>query len=126
MKVITLNDVLKKDREVLCPNKNFISNRYLLEEDGMGYTITKTVIPKGTVAEWHYKKHLESCFCVSGSGAIKDCETGEIYPIVEDSLYALDRNDRHQFAAFDEVVLICVFNPPLKGKEVHGKDNSYE
>lgn len=126
MKVKTLSEVQATDLMVLCPKKQFISNRFLTESDGMGYTITKTIIPHGTVATWHYKNHLESCYCISGSGAIKDCATGEIHPIKKDTLYVLDKHDKHQFAAFEEVELICVFNPPLKGKEVHQDDGSYE
>ena len=38
----------------------------------------------------------------------------------------LDKNDAHYFEAFEEVTLICVFNPPLTGKEVHQEDGSYE
>jgi len=125
MKVITLDEVKKTDRMVLCPKKNFISNRFLVESDGMGYSITKTIIPKGTVATWHYKKHLESCYCVKGLGYLVDCATSDTHKIEPDSLYVLDNHDKHRFIAVEEVHLICVFNPPLKGDEVHKEDGSY-
>jgi L-ectoine synthase len=40
-------------------------------------------------------------------------------------MYALDKHDKHFFKALEPVVLICVFNPPLAGNEVHQADGSY-
>ena len=46
MKVIRTK-ALDSSRVVECPNGGFVSNRILLESDGMGYAMTKTVIPVG-------------------------------------------------------------------------------
>ncbi len=126
MKVIKLKDLENTDRQVTCPNGGFVSNRILLESDGMGYTMTKTVIPAGEKQYWHYKNHLESCYCVSGKGILTDVITGDEHVIEKDTTYVLDNNDAHFFQASEEVILICVFNPPLKGKEIHNADGSYE
>lgn len=40
-------------------------------------------------------------------------------------MYALDKHDPHLFEAYEEVILICIFNPPLKGGEVHDKNGNY-
>lgn len=114
------------DRKVSCPNGGFISYRFLLESDGMGYSLTKTVIPKGDEQFWHYKNHLESCLCISGEATLTNAVTGEEHPITPDTIYILDKNDAHLFKAHETTVLICIFNPPLKGKEVHREDGSYE
>ena len=45
--------------------------------------------------------------------------------IDKDVMYALNKHDNHLFRATEECVLICVFNPPLTGNEVHKEDNSY-
>jgi quercetin dioxygenase-like cupin family protein len=124
MKVIDVAK-LESDRVVACPNGGFVSNRILLESDGMGFGMTKTVIPANGKQHWHYKNHLESCYCVSGRGEITDIKTGDVYAIYPGVTYALDKNDDHYFEAFEEVTLICVFNPPLTGKELHGPDGSY-
>lgn len=126
MKVIDIRDIKGTDREVRCPNGNFISNRFLLESDGMGYSVTKTEIPKGTSAVWHYKNHLESCYCVSGLGAVRADGSHTWQVVSPDSMYVLDKNDRHEFKALEDVVLICVFNPPLRGQEIHNKEGSYD
>ena len=54
---------------------------HLLESDGMGYGMTKTVIPVGERQHWHYKNHLESCYCVSGKGLLTNAVTGEYWAI---------------------------------------------
>ena len=133
MKIVKLEKIKNTLREVECPKGGFVSNRILLEEDGMGYSLTKTVIPPKGKQHWHYKNHLETCFCVSGKGRLTWTEnqadnaitTYEAY-IEPDTTYVLDKHDDHYFEALEETVLICVFNPPLKGREVHQKDGSYE
>jgi hypothetical protein len=91
----------------------------------MGYGMTKTVIPVNGPQHWHYKNHLESCYCVSGKGILTNLRTKEYYAIEPDTTYVLDKHDDHTFEALEETTLICVFNPPLTGKEVHQKDGSY-
>jgi len=126
MKVITLKSLENTDRQVRCPKGEFTSNRFLLESDAMGYTITKTIIPKGVVGHWHYKNHLESCYCIKGSAVLSASGMHGSHFINEDTLYVLDEHDEHWLEALEETHLICVFNPPLKGKEIHKNDGSYE
>lgn len=125
MKIIKTSE-LNKERVVKCPKGGFVSNRILLESDNMGYSLTKTVIPPGETQHWHYKDHLESCYCISGRAEIKDLATGQVHLIEPDVTYVLDKHDDHEFTAFEETTLICVFNPPLSGKEVHEADGSYK
>ena len=111
---------------VNCPKGGFVSNRILLDKDNMGYTMTKTVIPPNGKQHWNYTQHLESCYCISGKGLLTNAKTGQYWSIYPDVTYVLDQHDDHYFEALEEVTLICVFNPPLTGKEVHGEDGSYE
>jgi len=124
MKVIKTNE-LANERIVFCPNNGFISNRILIEEDNVGYGLHKTTIPVGEKQFWHYKNHIESCYCIAGKGELVNTITGESFTIEPDTTYILDQHDPHTFQAFEEVTLLCVFNPPLKGKEIHGDDGSY-
>lgn len=125
MKIINAND-LPKERVVECPKGGFVSNRILLESDDMGFGMTKTVIPVNGKQFWHYKNHLESCYCVSGRGILTNADTEEEFIIEPDVTYVLDKNDPHYFEAIEEVVLICAFNPPLTGNEVHNELGSYD
>ena len=40
-------------------------------------------------------------------------------------MYALDRHDRHVLKARTRMRMVCVFNPPLHGKEVHDETGAY-
>lgn len=122
MKIIDLNSI-EETRKVKFHAG--ISNRILLESDGMGYTMTKTVIEPNNKQFQHYKNHLESCYCVSGLATLTNAITGEEFEIKPDVTYVLDKNDPHYFEAHETTVLICVFNPPLKGQEIHQEDGSY-
>jgi L-ectoine synthase len=53
--------------------------------------------------------------------------TGEVHEIHDGVLYALDNHDRHIVRGGTvDMRLICVFNPPVSGRETHDADGSYE
>jgi len=122
--VIKKKDLLRTERDVSFVGGQSI--RFLIKDDGMGFSFHETIIPKGGPYHWHYKKHLESCYCVKGLGLLTNLESGEVHPIEEGTIYVLDHHDNHLFEALKDTVLISVFNPPLNGKETHKEDGSYE
>lgn len=124
MKVFNAND-LDSTRIANCPKNGFTSYRLVTEADGMGYTMTKTLVHPGKPQRWHYRHHLESCYCISGKGELTNELTGEMHEITPDSVYVLDKHDPHIFNAIEPTLLICVFNPPLQGDELHDKADSY-
>ncbi|MGB1238571.1 MAG: ectoine synthase [Pseudomonadales bacterium] len=125
MIVNNLKDILGGTRDVCGPGWN--SRRVLVRSEGMGYSINDTIIAAGATMTLEYKKHLESCYCISGSGSITDLASGTVHRIESGTLYALNQHDKHTLTADDgqDMRLICVFNPPLQGDEVHGPDGSY-
>lgn len=125
MIVRDIDDLIGTDRDVSGPGWN--SHRLLVRADGMGYTITDTVITAGAEMTLEYKNHLEACYCVSGSGEIEDHATGKIHQIHPGVIYALNDNDHHTLRAHSnsDMNLICTFTPALTGTEVHGPDGSY-
>lgn len=124
MKITSIDSLKGTEREVV--GEGFTSFRVLLERDNMGFSLHKTVIPKGGPYHWHYKEHLESCYCIKGQGIITNLDTGIGYHIKVDTTYILNNHDNHTFEALEDVVLISVFNPPVKGTEIHKEDGSYE
>jgi L-ectoine synthase len=124
MKVRTIKECENTERDVNF--KEGKSLRVVLAKDNMGFSIHKTIIPKGQKGHWHYKNHLESCYCIEGRGILTDLTTGEKHDIYVDTVYSLDNNDNHTFEAIEDVVLISVFNPPVTGDEVHQEDGSYK
>lgn len=123
MYTVTENDLIGSERDI--QGVGFTSLRYLLQKDNMGFSLHKTIIPQGGPYFWHYKNHLEACFCISGFGELTDLRTGKVYPIKPNTTYVLNDNDPHTFEATTDVVLVSVFNPPVKGNETHKEDGSY-
>ncbi|MEM7226805.1 MAG: ectoine synthase [Pseudomonadota bacterium] len=101
------------------------SQRFLLAEDGMGFTLTETTITAGTDHVLWYKHHLEACYCIDGEGEVEDLATGALYQILPSTCYALDQHERHRFKAITDMRLVCVFTPALTGGEVHDEDGAY-
>lgn len=126
MKVIDSGKLFGTDREVECPKGAFISLRILLLEDSMGFTLCRTLVSKGGPYKWHYQNHLEACFCTKGEGIVRCLDSSQEWNISPGVCYVLDKNDPHEFTALEDVELLSVFNPPLKGDEVHDGQGSYQ
>ncbi|WP_431045530.1 ectoine synthase [Streptomyces sp. P1-3] len=105
---------------------NGLSRRFLLDSDGMGYTVTDTVVSAGTKSLLEYKHHLEACYCISGSGEVVDM-AGDSHPITPGTLYALDQHDAHWLIAHpaEDLRLVCVFTPALRGDERHSLNGAH-
>jgi len=125
MIVRALSEIIGSARDVRAENGNWVSRRLLLKDDGMGFSFHETTIFAGTETPIWYKHHLEAVYCVGGEGEIEDLATGIIHPIRDGTLYALNQHDRHKLRAFSDLRLVCVFNPPLSGREVHDQDGAY-
>jgi L-ectoine synthase len=99
---------------------NGISRRFLTASDGVGYTITDTIVRAGTRSPLAYRNHLETCYCIAGSGMVITAD-GTEYSIEPGTMYALDKNDPHYLIAspMEDLRLICVFAPALAGHETH-------
>ncbi|HSO06931.1 MAG TPA: ectoine synthase [Pelomicrobium sp.] len=116
-------DLIGTDRDVVTPN--WASRRLLLKQEGMGFSLHETTIFAGTETYIWYKHHLEAVFCVEGEGEVELLGDGSVHRITPGTVYALDRNDKHLLRAKTDMRMICVFNPPLTGKEVHDQDGVY-
>ncbi len=123
MIVRSLAELKGTDADVDTPNWN--SRRFLLRKDGMGFSMHDTVIRAGTETFIWYKNHLEAVYCVEGEGEIETIEDGTVYQITDGTLYALNGNEKHYLRARKDMRLICVFNPPLTGREVHDEEGVY-
>jgi L-ectoine synthase len=116
MIIRSLGDIEHTERDVFWGNGQ--SRRFLVEKDGMGYSLTDTVIEPGSESLLEYRNHLEACYCIEGEGEVEDME-GNVFPIRVGTMYALDRHDKHWLRATTRMRLVCVFSPPLKGTESH-------
>ena len=123
MIVRTLDAIAGSPQEVVTPN--WTSRRLLLKRDGMGFSMHETLIEPGTQTHIWYKHHLEAVLCIEGEGEVEVLPEGRIYPIRPGVLYALDRHDRHYLRGHTRMRLVCVFSPPLSGREVHDEAGVY-
>lgn len=106
--------------------ENWTSTRFLLAADGMGYSMHETVIRPDTETRMHYKHHLETVYCVEGSGEIEEIANGKVHTIRPGTMYALNEHDEHKLRAGPERLrLVCVFNPPVTGEETHDASGAY-
>jgi L-ectoine synthase len=125
MIVRDFNKIVERERHRVVSDAQWSSVRMLLAEDGMGFSFHITFLEPGSEHTFEYKNHFESVYCMKGTGSIKDLATGETHAIHPGVMYALNEHDRHVLTADEELVMACVFNPPVTGQEVHQEDGSY-
>lgn len=123
MIVRTLSQITGTAREVAA--ETWTSRRLLLKEDGMGFSLHETVVRAGTATPMWYKNHLEAVYCIEGEGEVEVIPGRGVYQIAPGTVYALDRHERHLLRARSALRLVCVFNPPCTGREVHDADGAY-
>lgn len=123
MIVRQLQDSEKGKRRVV--TKNWESTRLLLKKDSMGFSFHITTMYAGTSTHMWYQNHFESVYCIEGSGEIEELSNGKVHQIRPGTMYALNEHDEHEVRAKTNLVLACVFNPPLNGNEVHNEEGVY-
>lgn len=123
MIVRRLSDIEGTERDINAPTWN--SRRLLLKREGMGFSLHDTVIHAGTETNIWYQNHLEAVYCIEGEGSIEDLDNDKVHEIVAGTMYALDGHEKHILRARTRMRMICVFNPPLTGAEVHDENGVY-
>ena len=113
------------DQDRVVSSENWVSRRLLLRDDRMGFSLHDTVIRAGTSTKMRYANHLEAVYCIEGSGTITVVESGQVISIEAGTVYALDQHDEHILSARNDMRMVCVFNPPLAGPEVHDESGVY-
>jgi len=126
MIVRTLSSANESNRRIVSPEGSWESTRLLLKADQMGFSFHITTIYKGADFQMHYQNHLESVYCISGKGEVETLADGKVHPIAPGTIYILNRHDKHILRADEEMVMACVFNPPLNGTEVHNAEGAYD
>jgi len=124
MIVRNVKDVIGTEHEVR--TETWLSRRVLLKNDGMGFSFHETIIFPGTETHIHYKNHLEAVWVIDGDGEIETLADGKKYALEPGVVYALDEHDEHLLRGGNEALrVLCVFNPPLTGQEVHDESGVY-
>lgn len=103
---------------------NWHSMRLLHAEDGMGVTLTDSILEEGFEMVLWQKNHLEACYCLEGEGTVEELDTGKVHQIRQGTLYAMNNHDRHRIRVNKRMRVICTFVPALTGREKHDADGS--
>ncbi len=123
MIVRTTEEITGTDRDVR--TEHWRSKRLLLAGDGVGFSLHETVLEPGAVNDFWYAHHVEAVFVVEGEGELEDKESGRTHRLGPGSVYVLDGNERHQLRPRTRMRTVCVFTPPVTGREVHDEHGVY-
>ncbi len=123
MIVRNLEQLIDTGRDVHGPV--WASRRYLLADDGVGFTVTETTVEAGAEQVLWYKHHVEANYVIEGEGEVENMNTGEVYALAPGSIYVLDGHEKHRLKTFTQMRLVCVFTPALTGRETHDEDGAY-
>ncbi|MDH3006309.1 MULTISPECIES: ectoine synthase [Gordonia] len=123
MIVRTTEEITGTERDVA--DGHWRSKRIVLGGDGVGFSFHETTIEAGSVNEFHYANHIEAVWLVEGTGTLLNRETGETHPLAPGTMYLLDGHERHTVTADTPMRMLCVFNPPVVGTEVHDENGVY-
>lgn len=120
-----LSEIMGTEREVGGEHLGWTSRRLLLSADKMGFSLHDTLIFPNKPLHLQYLHHLEAVYCIEGRASVVDVESGTRHLLLPGSLYALDRYERHVLEAEVTSRFVCVFNPPVRGDEVHDERGAY-
>ncbi|MEV2224555.1 ectoine synthase [Nocardia vinacea] len=123
MIVRSTGEITGTERDVA--GQGWRSKRIVLGGDGVGFSFHETSIEAGTVHEFHYRYHVEAVWLIEGEGTLTDLDHGVSYELAPGSMYLLDGHERHRLEVRTDMRMMCVFNPPVTGQEVHDSDGVY-
>lgn len=123
MLIRTIDEITDTDADI--QSENWRSKRIVLAREGAGFSVHETTLYAGTESEFCYQNHIEAVFIVEGEGEIEDTATGEVHQLGPGSLYLLNDHDRHKVRPRTQMRAVCVFNPPVTGREVHDENGVY-
>ena len=123
MYTLNINDLNGTDRDIDTPN--WRSRRMVLAKEKVGFSLHETTLRAGTHNEFWYANQIEAVYCVAGKGTLTNLETGEKHQITDGFLYLLNGHEKHQVDVEEEMRMVCVFNPPVTGREVHDENGVY-
>ena len=123
MIVRSLDEIIGTDRDVQAPT--WCSRRFVLAKEGVGFSMHETILYAGTETKMWYANHIEAVYCIEGQGELTNEDTGEKHKLAPGVMYLLNEHDHHTVRAHTDLKTVCVFNPPVTGREVHDENGVY-
>ncbi|MEX0729542.1 MAG: ectoine synthase [Aquisalimonadaceae bacterium] len=125
MIIRSLNKIEGTERDVQGARGTWRSKRLILADDNVGFSLHETTVYPGTETHLWYKNHAEAVLCIEGECELTNDDTGDVFMIGPGDMYLLNNHDRHTLRPVSLFRAICVFNPPVTGREDHDEDGSY-
>ncbi|MEU9604328.1 ectoine synthase [Streptomyces sp. NPDC048057] len=125
MIVRSLKEIQDTERHVRAASGTWESKRLILAKEKVGFSLHETVLYAGTETSMWYANHVEAVLCVEGTAELTDDETGEVHLIEPGTMYLLDGHERHTMRPVTDFRCVCVFNPPVTGREDHDENGVY-
>jgi L-ectoine synthase len=125
MIVRTTEEITDTERDITSEDGQWRSKRIVLAGDKDGFSFHETTIEAGTINEFHYANHIEAVWLVEGTGKLRDLDNDVVYDLVPGSMYLLNGHERHRVEPDTRMRMLCVFNPPVTGREVHDENGVY-
>ncbi|MET8894027.1 ectoine synthase [Streptomyces albogriseolus] len=125
MIIRSLEEIEDTGRHVRAASGTWESKRLVLAREQVGFSLHETTLYAGTQTTMWYAHHVEAVLCVEGEAELTDEETGEKHWIRPGTMYLLDGHERHTMRPKTDFRCVCVFNPPLTGREDHDADGAY-
>ncbi|HTK67387.1 MAG TPA: ectoine synthase [Pseudonocardia sp.] len=123
MIVRTIEEITDTERDIKTPN--WRSKRIVLANDGVGFSVHETILNAGSVNDFWYANHIEAVFITKGEAELYDKDNDKTYQLGPGSIYVLSGNEKHQLRPKTDLHTVCVFNPPVTGREVHDENGVY-
>jgi len=103
----------------------FSTTRFLLREDGAGFSLTDVTLKGGSSTVFARQHHSEVGYCLEGRATLEDLATGEIHDIRPGSLWQAQKGERFRLTVLEPIRLITIFTPALVGPEVNDENGSF-
>lgn len=123
MIVRTIEEITGTERDV--ETEHWRSKRVVLAGDGVGFSLHETVLDAGSVNDFWYANHIEAVWVIEGEGELTDKDNDVTYRLGPGSVYVLNGHEHHQLRPRTQMRTVCVFNPPVTGREVHDENGVY-
>ncbi|TMW55682.1 hypothetical protein Poli38472_010564 [Pythium oligandrum] len=105
------------------------SRRYVVRNDGLGFSMQHEVLRKDTPVRLEFRNHVYAVLVTKGSGSLQlfDSHGNAIsrhhHELTEGSCFALSASEQIEITAkTDELHVVSVMNPPLAGDEQRNPD----
>ncbi|MCP4993417.1 MAG: hypothetical protein GY934_06485, partial [Gammaproteobacteria bacterium] len=120
----TIEDLHAEGREKVVAGGSARLIPTLLQEDGMGFTLSDVRVEGGNEGTFWYKHHWVTNYILEGCGRLTDLSTGKNWEMKPGTIYMVGPEDQHNIRADTDLHMLSVFNPPLRGDEQYDTEGT--